>query len=117
MWGRLVTCRRLKIGLCSRRSQATADLTIGGRMPILPYMKLLLRANDVVGPAGSKLIRGRQEWIQLFPEYPDGAARSTGWWCEFRIQDLGDLVARAFQMRPRFSVGRLCQGHTDGRIE
>src|SRR5437660_1133975 len=33
-----------------------------------------LRADDVVRPASSKLIRRRQEWIELFAEHPDRAS-------------------------------------------
>ncbi len=67
----------------------------------------VLRADDVVRPASAKLIRRHQEWIELVTEYSDGAGATCPWRCELRIQDLGNLVARAFQMRTRFPVGRL----------
>src|SRR5437667_6219208 len=36
LWGRLVTCRRLQIGLFVEASQPASRFSIGGRLPICP---------------------------------------------------------------------------------
>src|SRR5258706_8072429 len=41
LWGRLITCRRLKIGLCGEACKKTDRFSIGGRMPSCPTLFFL----------------------------------------------------------------------------
>ncbi len=58
-----------------------------------------LRPNDVIRPAG----------LGFVDPQPDHVARGAGRLSELRVQDLGDLVARAFQMRLALPVRGLRQ--------